>query len=51
MKGGLLAISQLLGGIAASGLVQALLPGELAVGTALARRLSLNGALYFPELY
>lgn len=38
LKGGLLATSQLLGGIAASGLVAALLPGGLAVGTALARK-------------
>lgn len=42
MKGGLLAVSQLLGGIAASGMVQALVPGELAVGTGLARRFSLD---------
>lgn len=41
LKGALLASSQLLGGIAASGLVAALLPGKLSVGTGLARKLSL----------
>lgn len=47
VKGGLLAVSQLLGGIAASGMVQALVPGELAVGTGLARRLPLDEDAYF----
>lgn len=47
MKGGLLAVSQLLGGIAASGMVQALVPGELAVGTGLARRSPLDEVTCF----
>lgn len=50
LKGGLLSVSQLLGGIAASGLVEALLPGQLAVGTALARKVSLMGVRSL-ELY
>jgi aquaporin related protein len=37
LKGGLMAISQLIGGIAASAVVEGLTPGELAVGTSLAR--------------
>ena len=37
LKGALMAISQLVGGIAASALVEGLTPGQLAVGTALAR--------------
>jgi glycerol uptake facilitator-like aquaporin len=40
LKGALLGASQLLGGIAASAVVAGLLPGGLAVGTALARKYS-----------
>lgn len=46
LKGALLAISQLLGGIAASGLVAGLLPGGLAVGTALAPGISTVQGLF-----
>jgi len=46
LKRGLLAASQLLGGIAASGLVDALLPGGLAVGTALAPGVSIVQGLF-----
>jgi aquaporin rerated protein, other eukaryote len=37
LKGGLMSISQILGGIAASAVVEGLTPGDLAVGTSLAR--------------
>ncbi|KAL0636497.1 Aquaporin-1 [Maublancomyces gigas] len=46
LKGGLLATSQLLGGIAASGMVQALLPIPLAVGTSLAPGVSTVQGLF-----
>ncbi|PWW71958.1 aquaporin-like protein [Tuber magnatum] len=46
LKGALMGIAQLIGGIAASGLVEGLTPGELAVGTSLAPDVSIVQGLF-----
>jgi len=46
LKGALIGIAQLVGGIAASGLVEGLTPGQLAVGTALAKDVSIVQGLF-----